>query len=115
MIEIQFNPGLSETDCHTHPVLILGQVRHLSLLNYEDLRIKFGDRIHPETFNNAIASLHPSPTDICPLYLNLATVAALPLKCSRYNTSSRAHSITKLVRSHKTGVTESIVVSLEQR
>jgi hypothetical protein len=33
------------------------------------------------------------PTDSCPLYLNLATVA-LPKPCSRHNTASRAHALT---------------------
>lgn len=62
---------------------------------------------------SAIASLHPSPTDTCSLYLNLATIAALPVKCSRHNTPSRAHAITRLVRNCSVGVDESIVVSAD--
>ena len=54
--------------------------------------------------------LNPSPTDSVSLYLNLATVAALPSKCSRHNTPSRAHSITKLVKSCSAGQPETIVV-----
>lgn len=112
MIEIVFNRQLQETDPHDHPVLIIGQVRHLSLISFDDIKIKFGSRVPAETFENSLSNLHPSPTDVCPLYLGLATVAAVgPSKCSRYNTNSRAHSITKLVKSHKTGVKESIVVS----
>lgn len=110
MAEIVFNAVLQQTDPHSHPVLIIGQVRHLSLISFDDVRIKFGDRVSAETFENCCSSLHPSPTDVCPLYLGLATVAAVPLKCSRYNSTSRSHSITKLVKSHKTGVNESIVV-----
>lgn len=45
------------------------------------------------------------------MYLNLATVAALPVKCSRHNTPSRCHAITRLVQSCSVGVDESIVVS----
>lgn len=112
MAEIVFNAALQETDPHSHPVLIIGQVRHLSLISFDDIKTKFGDRVSAETFENCVSSLHPSPTDVCPLYLGLATVAAVPLKCSRYNSTSRSHSITKLVKSHKTGVTESIVVSV---
>lgn len=88
------------------------QVRHLSCLSFDDIKKKFADRVTAETFENSLSSLHPSPTDVCPLYLGLATVAALPLKCSRYNSSSRSHAITKLVKSHKTGVNETIVVSV---
>lgn len=62
-------------------------------------------------FKTAIYSLHPSPTDTCSLYLNLATVAALPTKCSRHNTPSRSHAVTRLVQSCSVGVNESIVVS----
>ena len=39
----------------------------------------------------AVSSLSPAPTDIRSLYLNVATIAALPTKCSRHNTPSRAH------------------------
>ena len=59
----------------------------------------------------AVGSLQPSPTDSCSLYLNLATVAALPLKCSRHNTPSRVHSLTKIVKAHSVGADEFIVVS----
>ena len=44
------------------------------------------------------------------MYLDLAKLAALPLKCSRHNTNSRSHAITKLVQSHSVGVDESIVI-----
>lgn len=111
MIEIVFNRELQETDPHSHPVLIIGQVRHLSCLAFSDINKKLGQRVSPEIFENSLSSLHPSPTDVCPLYLGLATVAALPLKCSRYNSTSRSHAITKLVKSHKNGVNETIVVS----
>jgi probable aminopeptidase NPEPL1 len=55
--------------------------------------------------------LNPSPTDSVSLYLNVATVAALPTKCSRHNTPSRAHAITKLVKGCSTGQNEVFVVS----
>ena len=64
-----------------------------------------------QTYNAALSSLHPSPTDSCPLWLMNATIAALPIKCSRHNTPSRAHSLTKIVRSCMSGGDEYIVVS----
>lgn len=63
-------------------------------------------------YQNALSSLHPSPTDTCPLYLNHATLAALPVKCSRHNTPSRSHAITKIVKATTVGVNETVVVSI---
>lgn len=108
---LRFNRQLTESDPQSHPVLIVGQLRHLSVLQYDQVKIKLGARVTEETFQNAITCLHPSPTDCCPLYLDLATIAALPIKCSRHNTSSRSHALTRLVKTHAMNVNESIVVS----
>lgn len=103
-------------------------------MKYDVIRGKLEPRVSEELYNAAINSLHPSPTDTCSLYLNLATVAALPVKCSRHNTPSRwgrrlysnefcglllvfefffrAHAITRLVLNSSVGVDESIVVSI---
>lgn len=107
---IRINKSLTVSDPRVHPVLIIGQLRHLSGLKFEHIKIKLEPRVNEETFQNAITLLHPSPTDYCPLYLDLATIAALPLKCSRHNTSSRSHAITRLVKTHAVNVNESIVV-----
>lgn len=107
---IRFNKTLTQTDPQNHPVLIIGQLRHLSILKFDHVKVKLATRVTEDTFQSAITCLHPSPTDFCPLYLDLATIAALPLKCSRHNTSSRAHSITRLVKTHAMNVTESILV-----
>lgn len=111
MATIKFNAKLTETDPKYQPVLIIGQISHLSLLSHANVQLKLEKRVSAETLQTAIKSLHPSPTDACSLYLNLATVAALPLQCSRHNTNSRAHSITRLVKVHSKNITESIVVS----
>lgn len=107
---LSFNKTLTAIDPQNHPVLILGQLRHLSILKFHHVQCKLIPRITEETFQSAILCLHPSPTDFCPLYLDLATIAALPIKCSRHNTSSRAHALTRLVKTHTMNVTESIVV-----
>lgn len=112
MATIRYNKTLTETDPQNHPVLIVGQLRHLSILNFNHVKSKLGSRVTEETFQSAITCLHPSPTDVCPLYLDLATIAALPIKCSRHNTSSRAHALTRLVKTHSVNVTETIVVIL---
>lgn len=113
MATIKFNANLTETDPKYHPVLIIGQVSHLSLLTYDHVKSKLANHVSSDTLETAIKSLHPSPTDACSLYLNLATVAALPLQCSRHNTNSRAHAVTRLVKAHSKNITESIVVSTQ--
>ncbi|CAH0551586.1 unnamed protein product [Brassicogethes aeneus] len=112
--KIVFKSGLSKSDPHRNPVLILGQVKHLTQIKFQDIKCKLEPRVAEETFKVAVAGLHPSPTDTCSLYLNLATVAALPVKCSRHNTPSRAHAITRLVQVCSVGVDESIVIICEK-
>ncbi|XP_017859617.1 PREDICTED: probable aminopeptidase NPEPL1 [Drosophila arizonae] len=113
--DIKFNASLSRTDPQVQPVLIIGQLRHLNLLKFSQLAGKLEPRVNEETFKNAIACLHPAPTDKCSLYLDVATVAALPLKASRHNTASRAHSITRLVKNHVLNVNEESVVLVCER
>uniref|UniRef100_A0A0K8TL09 Putative aminopeptidase npepl1-like protein n=1 Tax=Tabanus bromius TaxID=304241 RepID=A0A0K8TL09_TABBR len=112
---IKFNKSLTPCDPHYKPVLIIGQLRHLTLLEFSHIRSKLDPRVSAETFQNAVSSLHPSPTDTCSLYLDLATIAALPLKSSRHNTSSRAHSVTRLVKSKSFSIDESIVIVCEYK
>ncbi|XP_019869524.2 probable aminopeptidase NPEPL1 [Aethina tumida] len=110
-----FRSGLTKSDPHRNPVLIVGQAKHLSQLKFDDVRAKLEPRVTEEVFRVAVAGLHPSPTDSCSLYLNLATVAALPVKCSRHNAPSRAHALTRLVQVCTVGVDESVVVVCERK
>lgn len=110
MTKLIFRSGLSKSDPQQIPVLILGQVKHLTQLNFQDVKCKLEPRVSKDVFKSAIFSLHPSPTDSCSLYLNLATVAALPIKCSRHNTPSRAHALTRLVQVCTVGGTDEAVV-----
>ncbi|XP_012160470.1 probable aminopeptidase NPEPL1 isoform X2 [Ceratitis capitata] len=108
--DIKFNSALTPCDPYYKPVLIIGQLRHLNLLKFSNVSSKLEARVDETTFKNAIACLHPSPTDKCSLYLDCATVAAVPLKSSRHNTPSRAHAITRLVRTHIMHANEENVV-----
>lgn len=112
---IKFNQTLTSCDPHYEPVLIIGQLRHLTLLKYEDLLPKFGHRVSEENFKNGVNCLHPSPTDTCSLYLDLVSIAALPLTTSRHNTTARSHAITRLVRSKSLNISESIVLVCEKK
>ncbi|XP_034486128.1 probable aminopeptidase NPEPL1 [Drosophila innubila] len=113
--DIKFNGSLTRSDPQLQPVLIIGQLRHLNLLKFGHLASKLEPRVTEETFKTAIACLHPAPTDKCSLYLDVATVAALPLKASRHNTASRAHAITRLVKNHVLNVNEESVVLVCER
>ncbi|KAI4468808.1 leucine aminopeptidase-related [Holotrichia oblita] len=107
---ITFTNVLTKCDPQQTPVLIIGQLKHLSQIKYDFIKSKLEPRVPEEIFKNAVSSLHPSPTDSCSLYLNLATLAALPVKCSRHNTPSRSHAITRLIQNCSVGVDESIVI-----
>lgn len=114
MSKISFHRELQVSDPHKLPVLIVGQLRHLKELQFDRVRCKLEPRVTVDTFEKAISYLHPTPTDTCSLYLDLAKVAALPTKASRHNSDSRAHALTKLVLSESSGVSESIVVVCER-
>ncbi|XP_063815462.1 probable aminopeptidase NPEPL1 isoform X2 [Pseudophryne corroboree] len=70
-----------------------GRERRLTTLYYTVIC-----SISVQVWKGALGSLSPNPTDSCPLYLNLATVAALPSRVSRHNSPSAAHFLTRLVR-----------------
>lgn len=110
---LKFSGHLTPSDPLHHPVLIIGQPRNLAKITFDHVKCKLEPRVGEEMFQAAVGSLRPSPTDNCFLYLNLAIVAALPTKCSRHNTPSHAHSLTKLVKNLTAGVDEYIVVVCE--
>uniref|UniRef100_A0A182R0W1 Cytosol aminopeptidase domain-containing protein n=1 Tax=Anopheles farauti TaxID=69004 RepID=A0A182R0W1_9DIPT len=112
---LKFHRTLQTSDPQAMPVLIIGQLHHLTELPYERISTKLEPRVDRETYVKAVSCLHPAPTDTCSLYLDVARVAVLPLKASRHNTASRAHSITKLIQSNTTGVSESIVIVCEKQ
>ncbi|KAB0804806.1 hypothetical protein PPYR_01776 [Photinus pyralis] len=114
MVKLTFNNFLTKGDPQETPVLIIGRLTNLLRIKYQDIKCKLEPRVTEDVFKTAIYSLHPSPTDTCSLYLNLATVAALPTKCSRHNTPSRSHAITRLVQNCSVGVNESVVIVCEK-
>ncbi|KAK7481689.1 hypothetical protein BaRGS_00027062 [Batillaria attramentaria] len=111
---LKFSGTISQSDPRQNAVLIVGQTKHLSQVSYEEVKPKFGTHVDRETYSTAVSGLHPSPTDSCSLWLNNATVAALPSKCSRHNTPSRAHALSKIVKSCLAGGDEFIVLACER-
>merc|ERR1719219_181167 len=90
-----------------------GQHQHLARLAWEDIKVKLEPRVSQEMWTSGVSSLSPSPTDIS-LYMNLATVAALPAKVSRHNTQSRAHNITKIIKTLTSSSNENVVIVCRQ-
>ncbi|GAB6024089.1 putative aminopeptidase npepl1 [Chamberlinius hualienensis] len=111
---LRFSSKLSPCDPKTHPVIIIGQLKNLIKVGYSGVQVKLETRVTKEDYELALANLHPAPTDSCPLYLNFAHVAALPTKCSRHNTPSRSHAVSKLVKNLNVGIDQSYVIICER-
>ncbi|XP_038606197.1 probable aminopeptidase NPEPL1 [Tachyglossus aculeatus] len=97
-VVLQFQASAGEADPQGRPLLLLGQLQNLHRLPWSHLRGKLQPRVTEELWQAALSTLNPNPTDSCPLYLNYATVAALPSRVSRHNSPSAAQFITRLVR-----------------
>ena len=64
-------------------------------------------------WDEAVKSLNGGNHETLPLYLNKINLAVLPSKCSRHNAPSRAHALTKLVKSSSNN--QVIVVACERK
>ncbi|XP_053309401.1 probable aminopeptidase NPEPL1 [Spea bombifrons] len=95
---LEFKASAGDADPQTRPVLVLGQIPHLHRVPWSELKGKLHPRVTEEAWQTALNSLSPNPTDSCPLYLNFATVAALPSRVSRHNSPSAAHFVSRLIR-----------------
>ncbi|KAM4692243.1 putative aminopeptidase NPEPL1 [Rhinophrynus dorsalis] len=97
-VRLEFRASAGDSDPQTRPLLVLGQLHNLQQVAWGEVKGKLHPRVTEETWQGALSSLSPNPTDSCPLYLNYATVAALPSRVSRHNSPSAAHFITRLIR-----------------
>ncbi|XP_013389670.1 probable aminopeptidase NPEPL1 [Lingula anatina] len=113
MATVKFSADLTPSDPQHYPVVIIGQLTNLVQVKYDTIKCKLEPRVDRETYNAALNSLHPSPTDSCALWLSSATLAALPTNCSRHNSPSRAHSLTKIVKGCTSGGDEYFVIVCE--
>jgi len=113
MAKVLFTGGLAPCDPVSTPVIIIGQQPHLNRVNWDDIKVKLEPRVSKEIWTGAVSSLSPTPTDIS-LYMNLATVAALPSKVSRHNTQSRSHNITKIIKTLTSSSNECVVIVCRQ-
>ena len=129
MAEIVFSSSVSGSDPSQRPVTILGKKANLLKLQFSDVSPFLGSKvsadvgIYPflgavvftsslQTWSLALGTLREDGGS-CSLWLTSASVAALPSQCSRHNTPSQAHTLTKLVQGErKKGHKILIMVSL---
>ncbi|OQR70481.1 putative aminopeptidase NPEPL1-like [Tropilaelaps mercedesae] len=97
------------------PVILIGQPRNIAKLSFDQVACKFQSKVSADTFKAAQEALSSSNSDSIPLYLNKACIAQLPSKCSRHNTPTQAHAVTKAVLKHTSGTDESLVIVCERR
>ncbi|XP_055578467.1 probable aminopeptidase NPEPL1 isoform X2 [Falco biarmicus] len=114
-VQLQFQASAGEADPQSRPLLVLGQLHNLHRLPWAQLRGKLQPRVTEEIWQAALGTLNPNPTDSCPLYLNYATVAALPSRVSRHNSPSAAQFITRLVRNCLPGGINRCIVMVCER
>ncbi|XP_034243445.1 probable aminopeptidase NPEPL1 isoform X1 [Thrips palmi] len=114
-VKITFSNKLTESDPLVNPVIIIGKLENLKQVSFNVIKAKLDPRVSEEVYQSALTCMQPSPTDVCSLYLNMATLAALPRRCARHNAPSHANFITKLVRSTCLGVDEYVVIVCERQ
>jgi probable aminopeptidase NPEPL1 len=104
--------ALEPSDPENRPVLILGQVENLKRVDFSRVNKYLSHRVDEETWSKAISSLNNSSGDTCSLWLKKAAVASIPNKCSRHNTPSAAHVISKVVdkNAQRSGIELIIIV-----
>lgn len=112
-VDVKFAEGLTPSDPKDHPVLIVGKLLNLKMIPYESLKCKLSPRVDAQTYEASLATLQNA--DSCPLWLNAASIATVPAKATRHNTPSRAHAISKIVKSNLPGSGNESVVLVTTR
>lgn len=111
--KIRFSSGLQPTDPTKSPLLIIGQYKYLSSLDYNLVKPKFAGKVSKELWNEGLAKLSKTSHDSVKLYLNQVTLASLPAKVSRHNTESRAHFISSTLKA-QSPVCENVLILCER-
>ena len=103
MVHVDFEfingfPISGNSDPQQEPVIIIGKAKNIRKLRFDQIEHRLHPRVNSDTFEAAVASFSPNPTDSVSLYLNNAFLCALPNKYSMDNAPSRPHALTKLVK-----------------
>ncbi|CAG9793071.1 unnamed protein product, partial [Diatraea saccharalis] len=114
-VNIKFRWGLSPSDPEQNPVLIVGQVAHLNSLTWSDVRCKLEPRVSEEAWRRGLSCVTSSPGDSVELWPRAASIASLPVRCSRHSAPSRSHALAKIVRGTQRATDECIVLVCRKR
>ncbi|XP_037108736.1 probable aminopeptidase NPEPL1 [Syngnathus acus] len=114
-VVLEFKVSAGDSDPQTRPILIIGQHANLQQVDWGQIKGKLQPVVSKEIWQAALNTLNPKPTDNCPLYLNYAAVAAIPLRVSRHNSPSSAHFISRLVRTCLPGGNNRCIVMVCER
>nr|XP_033819314.1 probable aminopeptidase NPEPL1 [Geotrypetes seraphini] len=114
-VQVEFRASAGEADPRSRPLLLLGQLPNLHRVAWSQIKGKLQPRVTEETWQAALSSMSPNPTDSCPLYLNYAIVGVLPSRVSRHNSPSAAQFITRLIRSCLPGGTSRSIIMVCER
>merc|ERR1712141_530818 len=99
------------------PVTVIGQLSNLQKVKFENVGTRLAGCVDSPTWEAALKSLSSGSSDTCPLFLDKIQVAMLPKKCSRHNAPSRAHALSKLIKSTSnigTNTRQTIVIVCER-
>ncbi|XP_005993620.1 probable aminopeptidase NPEPL1 [Latimeria chalumnae] len=114
-VELEFRLNAGDFEPQSRPVLVVGQLPNLQKVSWGQIKGKLQPKVTEEVWQLALNSLSPNPTDSCSLYLNYATVAALPSRVSRHNSPSAAQFLTRLVRNGLPGGSNRCIVMVCER
>ncbi|XP_043978155.1 probable aminopeptidase NPEPL1 [Gambusia affinis] len=114
-VVLEFKVSAGDSEPQNRPVLILGQQNNLQQLSWSQIKGKLQPVVSKETWQAALNTLNPNPTDSCPLYLNQAVVAALPSRVSRHNSPASVHFLSRLIRSCLPGGSNRCIVVVCER
>lgn len=108
---LKFQGIQTASDPANIPVAIIGQVSNLKKIIWSEISHRLEPSINESTWKQAVLSLHPAPTDTCPLWINGGSVGAFSGKTSRHNMPSAAYHVPKLIRtSCLTGKTDEAIL-----
>lgn len=113
-IKIEYSLGAKSLP-DSNSLLIVGNIKHLQTLKYNDIKVKLHPFVTEETFVSALNNLRPNPSDNCSLYLNSISLAAFADKATHYNSSAQPHLLTEIIKSFSKGKQLNIVIVCEKK
>lgn len=114
-VVLEFKVSAGDSEPQFRPVLIVGQQNNLQQVCWSSIKGKLQPVVSKETWQAALNTLNPNPTDNCSLYLNQAVVAALPSRVSRHNSPASVHFLSRLIRSCLPGGNSRCIVVVCER